>query len=141
MNNFAIRISLIGASLLLVACATSPISTSQAKPVPADRLILSTFSQPGPSTGEVIVKRDSGIGGSACSSKVFLDAKPVADLLTGEKVTLYLPEGEYLLGAFPNGICGGGLSETRASVKPNQTLLFRIGYGSNGDFYIQPTAF
>lgn len=122
-------------------CATTPIPTDQASSVPVNRILHTSFLQKEDGLGEVIVKRDGGVGGSVCSSRVFVDAIAIADLMPAEKVMLFLPEGEHLIGAEPNGICGGGLSEARAAVTRNKRLTFRIGYGSNGDYHILPTAF
>lgn len=109
--------------------------------VPSERVIDSKYLDPKSDTGKVTVKRDSGIGGSACSSRIFVNAKPVADIRTSEKVVLYLPSADYIFSAWPNGMCGGGMSEVRASVKTGEELNFRVGYGSNGDFSINATAF
>jgi hypothetical protein len=135
------RLSLIAVALAVAGCATRPVSNSEASHVPSSRIIDSKLLQPSPDSGVVTVKRDSGFGGSACSSRVFVNAKPVADLQTSEKVVVYLPAGEYVFSAWPNGICGGGMSEVRALVKSGSELSFRIGYGSNGDFTINATAF
>jgi hypothetical protein len=129
------------AIFFVAGCATSPVSTNEAAPVPPERIISDVFLATKPNTGEVIIKRDTGFGGSACSSRVFVDGSPVADLRTGEKVTLYLPLGDHIIGAEPNGICGGGLSEVSVTVKKESASVFRIRYGSNGDYDIQPTAF
>ena len=57
------------------------------------------------------------------------------------QATFYLPEGEQMLGAIATGICIGGLVETKASVRHSRPAVFRISYGSSGEFSIQPTAF
>ena len=137
-----IQCLLIIATLLSIGgCATRPVSNAEAVNVPMERIVDSRYLQNAPNTGQVTVKRDSGFGGSACSSRIFVNAKPVADLRTSEKVVLYLPEGEYVISAWPNSICGGGMSEVRATVKSGGELNFRVGYGSNGDFSINATAF
>ena len=125
----------------VTGCATRPISNADALPVPAERIIDSRYSQAATDTGQITVKRDSGLGGSACSSRIFVNAKPVADLRTSEKIVLFLPAGDHVLSAWPNGACGGGMTEVRASVRTGSELTFRVGYGSNGDFTINPTAF
>ena len=126
---------------VISGCATRPVSNAESTPVPSSRVIDSRHLTSAPNTGIVTVKRDSGFGGSACTSRVFVNGKPVADLNPSEKVVLYLPESEYIFSAWPNGICGGGMSEVRANVKAGVELNFRIGYGSNGDFTINATAF
>lgn len=122
-------------------CASQPVSTSAALPVPHERVLNADFVQQVPNTGEVIVKRDEGFTGSACAKRVFADAKPVADLRTGEKVTIYLPEGDHIIGAMSNSPCGGGLIETKVSVKAAGSYTYRIGTQSNMGDGIYPTAF
>ena len=122
-------------------CATTPIATNEALDVPRDRVINASLLVKLDASSVVVVKRDAGFIGATCTSRVFVNAVPVADLARGEKVVLYLPEGEHLVGTRANGICAGGLSETRASIMKGRTYTFRIGYGSNGEYSIQPTAF
>lgn len=135
------RLSIIVVAFVLSGCATRPVSNAEATNVPISRIINSKFLQPTPDSGMITLKRDSGIGGSACSSRVFVNAIPIADLRTSEKVVVSLPKGEYVLSAWPNGICGGGMPEVSALVKAGSQLSFPIGYGSNGDFSINATAF
>ena len=126
--------------LLLTSCATRPISNAEAIHVPSEQILSRLLLEQKPKTGQVVIKRDSGIFGSACSSRVFVDGNPVADIGAAEKIVLYIPEGEHIFSAWPNGICGGGMSEVKAMVRAGSQSNFRIGYGSNGDFTINPTA-
>ena len=79
--------------------------------------------------------------GVACSTKIYLNGKGIADLDTSEKVTLNLPEGDYIVSAEPNGVCGGGLTEFKFNVKANSQSVFRYGTSGNGNPSIYPTAF
>lgn len=125
----------------LIGCATQPVSTAVAVPVPRDRILAPELLQQEDGRGAVIIKRDSGFGGSGCSARVFVNAKPAADLRPSERVVLHLPVGDHILSAQPNGICGGGMVETRVRVTPTETATFRMGYGTAGDFTFTPTAF
>ena len=136
------RLFLITVFIAAAGCATHPVSNSAALPVPGSRIIDSRFLQLTPNSGIVTVKRDSGFGGGqACSVRVFINAEPFADVNTSEKVVAYLPAGDYVISAKPNGICGGGLVEVATSVKSGAKLNFRIGYGSDANFMISATAF
>lgn len=126
---------------MVSGCATAPISDAEATPVPVERVLDESVMVRSPGTGQITVKRDSGLGGSACSSRVFVNAKPIADLRTSEKVVFHLPPGEYIFSAFPNGVCGGSMSEVRGTVRDGSAIAFRIGYGTSGDFTINATAF
>lgn len=92
-------------------------------------------------TTPVVVKRDSGAMGAACSTRIYLDGRPMADVRPVEKVTFHLVPGDYILSAQPNGICAGALQEVRASVRAGAPLTFRVGSGTNGEFIFVPTAF
>lgn len=122
--------------LLLTGCATTPIPTSEATPVQP-----SSYGQPGPNTGQVIIKRDSGAVAALCATRVLVNGRVVAEVGPSEKVTLYLEEGAHILGAWPKDFCGGKLTEIEQTVKAGATSIFRIGAGSGGDFSIMPTAF
>lgn len=128
-------------SFCLFGCASQPISNLDAISVPTERLLDSKYLHRSPNSGEVTVKRDSGFTGSACSTRIFVNGKPVADIRTSEKVVMYLPEGEYILSANPNGVCGGGMTEVKATVKSGAQSNYRYGTSGNGSPSIYPTAF
>ncbi|MBI3995663.1 MAG: hypothetical protein HY349_06790 [Nitrospirae bacterium] len=128
--------------LLLSACATRPISNAEALVTPGERILDTQFLRQAPGTGEVTVKRDSGAFGSVCSSRIFVDGRPVADIRVSEKVVLYLPEGEHILSVRSNGICfNAGMSEVTVLVRSGVQSSFGVGYGSSGDIFINTTAF
>jgi hypothetical protein len=93
-------------------------------------------------TGSLIIKRDTGFMGSACTIRVFLDTVPVADLAPSEKVELFVPLGEHVVGATPtDSFCGGGTSEAAVVVRPESQKILRIASGQSGDIHLQPSAF
>lgn len=124
----------------LSGCATRPVNTAEALPVPRERILAMDFLKQMEGRGAVVVKRDSGGFGSGCSARLFVDAKPAADMRASERVVFYLPVGDHILSAQPNGLCGGGMVETRVRVTPLETATFRMGYGTAGDFTLTPTA-
>lgn len=126
---------------VLGGCSTQPIATSAATPVPQKRVIDAAFLNSAPATGEVIVKRDSGFNGAGCNTRLFVNSKPVADIGVSEKVGIFLPEGDHILSIYPVAPCGGGLVETRATIKAGGSYVFRVGFGNNYQLGIYPTAF
>lgn len=122
-------------------CSTTPVATNDATPVPLARVSNQMVLDPGPSKGTLIIKRDSGFGGSACNLRVFLNGGAVAELSTSEKITMYVTEGEHMVAAEATGICGGKLTEARAVVNKTRPAVFRLTYGHSGELTIQPTAF
>jgi len=91
---------------LLSGCATSPVSYSEAVPVPTERILSRDLATARPDTGHITVSRDSGLMGAACTSRVFVDGKPIALMRNGERVDVYIEPGDHVLGVRPDGFCG-----------------------------------
>ena len=127
--------------LSLTACATSPVTVNQASAVPDSRVLAGQWLTQTPNSGSLVVKRDSGFMGSACTIRVFVDAVPVADLGPSEKVELFVALGEHSVVVTSNGICGGGTSEAAVIIMPERQRILRIASGQSGDIYLQPSAF
>ncbi|HEY7167236.1 MAG TPA: hypothetical protein VIB79_21920 [Candidatus Binatia bacterium] len=136
------RLLIAGLALCLAACATQPISIQQAAAVPAGRILAPQWLHPGQYTGSLVIKRDAGFMGSACTVRVFIDAVPVADLAPSEKVELFVALGDHVVGATsPDLFCGGGASETAVVIVPERQKIVRIAAGQSGDLHLQPSAF
>jgi hypothetical protein len=128
--------------LSLMACATQPVSIRQAAAVPASRILARQWLSQAQYTGPLVIKRDAGFMGSACTIRVFVDTVPVADLAPSEKVELFVPLGEHVIGASSNGMfCGGGTSEAAVVIRPESQKILRIASGQSGDIHLQPSAF
>ncbi len=127
--------------LSVAACATTPLTVNQATYVPSSRVLAPQLVAQRSNTGSLVVKRDSGFMGSACTIRVFVDATPVADLAPAEKIELYVELGEHSVVVTPNGICGGGTSEAAVVIMPERQRILRIASGQSGDIYLQPSAF
>ena len=133
---------LVGFLLLsLTACATTPVTVNQSAAVPDSRVLARQWLTQTPNSGSLVVKRDSGFMGSACTIRVFVDAVPVADLGPSEKVELFVALGEHSVVVTSNGICGGGTSEAAVVIMPERQRILRIASGQSGDIYLQPSAF
>ena len=127
--------------LSLTACATSPVAVNQSAAVPDSRILAPQLLARASNSGSLVVKRDGGFMGSACTIRVFVDAVPVADLAPSEKVELYVGLGEHSVVVTSNGICGGGTSEAAVVIMPERQRILRIASGQGGDIYLQPSAF
>jgi hypothetical protein len=128
-------------ALAVAGCATEPVPTSQAAPVPPSRFYAQHLSAKGPNTGAVIIKRDSGLAAAACAVGVYLNGNLVADLRTSEMVLLHLPAGEHIAGTRSSGICFSGNSESQVIVRSGETRTYRISIDTGGTSRISPTAF
>lgn len=127
--------------LSLTACATTPVTTDQATAVPATRILAPQLIAQAANTGSLVVKRDGGFMGSACTIRVFVDAVAVADLAPAEKVEVFVAYGEHSVVVSSNGICGGGTSETAVTIAPERQRILRIASGQSGDILLQPSMF
>lgn len=136
MQTFAVLLA-----LLLAACATTPTTIQQASSVPSSRILSAKWLSQAPYTGSLVIKRDSGFMGSACTIRVFIDTVPVADLAPAEKVEIFVPMGEHIVGVTPNGLCGGGVAEAAVVIVLERQKILRIASGQSGDIYLQPSAF
>lgn len=141
MQKWLISPIIMGAAFSILGCATSPVSNRDASLVPSKNILSRDYLVQKDGYGEVVIKRDSGLAGAACPSRVYVDAVAVAELWPAEKVILYLPGGDHLFGAEATAICGGSLTEIRGTVTKDKTIMFRIGYGSGGNYFITQTAF
>ena len=112
-----------------------PISNSAATSVSALR-----YAHARPGTVPVLVKRDSGFMGAACSTRLYVDGELVAYLGAGEKVILNVPVGEVIIGAEPGGMCAGGLVEREARLTSERRIAFRIGIDHTGSMGLYRTS-
>jgi hypothetical protein len=128
--------------LSLAACATTPLMLNQTTSVPQSRVLAPQLLSQTSNSGSLVVKRDSGFMGSACTIRVFVDAVPVADLKPAEKVELFVPLGEHSVVVTATGaVCGGGTSEAIVQIMPERQRILRIAAGQSGDIFLQPSAF
>jgi hypothetical protein len=126
---------------VLAGCATEPMATSEARPVPQDRILAAKLINPTPGSASLILKRDTGLNNAACNFRLFIDGQAFADIDTGEKIQIHPQPGEHILGARSNGICFAGNAESVTTLVAGQTRTYRVSVGSGGELKIQPTAF
>lgn len=132
------RVAIACMCLVLASCATTVTPTSGAS---QGALLSASAGQSLPGTVPITFKRDSGFMGGACSQRLYVNGSAVADLRAGQLVVIHLKPGAHIVGARPNGICGGGDAEAEIVVRDGQARSFRIGADQSGSLRIQPTAF
>lgn len=130
-------------AVALTGCATTPISSTIAKPAPAERLLAfqAPLSEP---SGLLTVTRDVGHLGSACLYAISINGTLAARLDVGEKASFYVPPGEILLrsGSDPQGkgLCGfdkNVWTQRETQLKPGETKYFRMSLNVDGVTDIQ----
>ena len=120
---------------------TYPISATDAKPVPDNRIIDADLLTEDTGRVPVVITRDRGTHGAACSWRLAVDDKSVASLRASEKLVLYLEPGEYVLAASVKGMCLNGSAKMRLHVETGNPLRIRVGAGyPSGKLIIEPTA-
>jgi hypothetical protein len=92
----------------VAGCATAPIPDAETSLVPRDRVLNPAYLEAEPNTGVVAVKRDPGLMAGGCKFEILVDAQPVAQLKTSERVVLHLPVGDHNLGCGPSVPWGRG---------------------------------
>ncbi len=121
----------VGCLLLfaLVGCSSSPISADKADPVPASRLYAFTAK----SDTQLIVTRDSGMFGSGCNYRFYINGELAAEFASGEVARFGVKPGRVVLGAKPSAACGGGMMVERdVEVKNGEVLRRRISMSPGG---------
>jgi hypothetical protein len=135
-------IGLAAAAGLLVACATTPVPSSGAKPVPPERVLAPELTKPHQGLAMLVVTRDRGFVMAACEANVFVDGLKVAKLLQAEQIRMFLEEGDHLIGVSADtGICLGGSDQESIKVTRAKPVLLRITAGNGLGIQIQPSAF
>ena len=91
-----LMVAALAGAVMLAGCST-PVTSSDAKPVPAERVFGYQAKPQGVDFGTVVITRDTGFVGGGVAVTVSIDGKQAAALRTGERVTLYVPAGEHIL--------------------------------------------
>lgn len=134
MKRLGLTVFFIG---MLSACSTSPITPGQGDPVPPSR--LHSLKSQGGST--LIVTRDSGMFGSGCNYRLYVDNDLAAEFASGEVATFNIAPGKHILGLRTSSACGGGaLKESELEIKAGETARRRISLDSGG-YYLSPTSY
>ncbi|MDB5995273.1 MAG: hypothetical protein JWP42_2409 [Pseudomonas sp.] len=124
------------AVMLLAGCATSPISADHADPVPKSRI----YAFDNKADAQIVVTRDSGLYGSGCNYRLFIDGTLAAEFASGEVAKFGVKPGSHILGIKPSAACGGwGLVEREVQVGAGESVRRRITL-SGDSFDISPTA-
>ena len=129
--------SLSAFCMALIACATTPTPTSQAKPASAN--LDEATTRPTGGASSLLVKRDTGIVSLGCSFTVTLDGRPAAELNAGEMIVLYAAPGEHILGAKTSWMCSGGNVEIVVSMTATQQRVYRLGASAPGTLVLSQT--
>ncbi|MFJ2527814.1 hypothetical protein [Pseudomonas helmanticensis] len=127
-------IAALSVSALMAGCATSPVPSSEADPVPSSRLFA--FQTPANGDSILVVTRDTGFVGGGCNTTVSIDGRRAAEIASGETAKFRVAPGEHILSA---SSCGSGLKERETNTKAGSTKKFRISIDSAMSMDLSPT--
>ena len=130
----------VGVAILLVACSTTPVPSSYAKPIPAERIRAPEFTHAQEGYALVVVTRDKSLTVLACTAHLHVDGTLVADLRPSEQIRLFVDEGPHLVGVSSDG-CIGGADQTSIDVSRAKPVLLRIAAGHGHGLTIELSAF
>jgi hypothetical protein len=131
---------LVGVAILVVACTSSPVPSSYAKPIPESRIRAPEYTRAQEGFALVVVTRDKGLEVLACTAHLHVDGTLVADLRPREQIRLFLEEGQHLLGVSAAG-CIGGADQISIDVSRAKPVLLRISAVNGYDLRIELSAF
>lgn len=131
---------LAAAATLVVACGTTPVPSSNAEPVPADRIYATELTKAQPEHALLVVTRDKGLKAKACTARLYIDGRHVVDLRSGEQARLFVEEGEHVVGVSAEG-CLGGADQTSVVVTRAKPTLLHIAAGHGEGMKIESSAF
>ena len=127
-------------AILVVACTSSPVPSSYAKPIPESRIRAPEYTRAQEGFALVVVTRDKGLEVLACTAHLHVDGTLVADLRPREQIRLFLEEGQHLLGVSAAG-CIGGADQISIDVSRAKPVLLRISAVNGYDLRIELSAF
>lgn len=131
---------IVGVAILVVACSTTPVPSSSAKPIPGSRIHAPEFTHAEEGLALVVVTRDKSLTAIACTAHLHVDGTLVADLRPSEQIRLFLEQGQHLVGVSSAG-CIGGADQISIDVSRARPVLLRISAGHARGLTIQLSAF
>jgi hypothetical protein len=131
---------LVGVAILSASCISSPVPSSYAKPIPAERIRAPEFTRPQANYALVVVTRDKSLAVLACTAHLHVDGTLVADLRPSEQIRLFLEQGQHLIGVSASG-CIGGSDQILVDVSRAKPVLLRVAALYGYDLTIDLSAF
>lgn len=132
-------LSIIGASLFLSACSTTPVTLGSAELVPKERIYQPSYvgAASKESDATVVFIRDAGFSGSACSHDIYIGSVKVFSIHQGEKMTIHVPAGQHFFrletGA---GLCPNISTSKETTIAAGSRQVYRILLPSAGNLHL-----
>lgn len=122
------------AIMLCAGCSTTPVTQSTAQSVPADRVYITKYLQQSPDrSASILISRDKGFSGSACSSDIIIDSEKVMTLRPSEAATLYVATGPHFLRLETGGgLCGNISASHNLVLGAGEQQVYRVRVPGGG---------
>lgn len=112
-------------AMLMTGCATAPTPIADARPTHQERIYYR--APEGKSLATTVFIRDTGLAGSAIYQNLIINEERAASIDVGEKTTLQLPPGEYVLAVSPTDLFGNSAPfAIDQKLEAGKTYYYRI---------------
>jgi hypothetical protein len=133
----------VAGAFIFAGCATTPIPSAQATPVPSER-VLAFQNKSDSLNGALILTRDVGFHGGGCFNAFWINGTLAARFGAGETATFFVEPGEHVLrvGRDPlgKGLCGTDSdrwTQRETTFRNNERKFFRLMLNPSGIIDIQ----
>jgi len=132
------RLSWAAMVIVLAGCSTTPVDPGSARAVPPERVLNPTLLSPDSErTAQIVVSRDQGMRGSACSYIISLDNVKVMALRSSESATLHVTPGSHFLRLeTTSGLCGSTVMSQNTFVAAGERQVYRAIQPSAGEAHL-----
>ncbi len=134
----------VASAFIFAGCATTPLESSQAKPVPKERIHSNQVNSE-LLNATLVLTRDVGFLGSGCFNAFWINGTLAARFDAGETATFFVEPGEHVLrvGRDPQGqgLCGIGSTsdwtQRETFLRIKERKHFRLSLDTQGKTDIQ----
>jgi len=122
-------------AIALAGCASKPVPDAATRWV---RPALNETAKPGDAA--LIVKRDANTGMAlVCPHRISLDEVPLADLMDGEGIRVYVTPGRHIVGMAHTSLpCDNGGSVVAVILDAKEPTVLRSATGPDGKVALTP---
>ena len=139
VNLYSTGAAAIGAIVLCLSTGGfTPIAANSAIPVPQARWKTDQYRAPSDNTSLLVITRDIGMRGGACTPILSINGKEIATIGPGERLEMHVNAGSHRLRASPNSNCGANPVETSVDIGEKTTANYRLGF-IDRDIFFAPT--
>lgn len=122
----------------LLGCSTTPQDPGLARAVPAERVYSADLLVPSSErSAQIVVIRDQGIKGSACSYVISVDKVKVVALRTSESSAVHVAPGSHFLTLeTTGGLCGSTNMSQNVVIASGERQVYRAIQPSAGEAHL-----